>query len=73
MLVDSRTGGYDSLVQLLREHLERTGSPRAAAILDNWENERPRFVKVFPVEYRQALGRMAREDAEAVDRRKESN
>ena len=61
------------LVALLREHLERTGSPRAAAILDNWENERPRFVKVFPVEYRQALGRMAREDAEAVDRRKESN
>lgn len=61
------------LTGLLREHLARTGSPRAKAILDDWTNERAKFVKVFPVEYRQALGRMAREDAEAVDRRGEMN
>ena len=61
------------LTGLLREHLQRTGSPRAKAILDDWTNERAKFVKVFPVEYRQALGRMAREDAEAVDRRGEMN
>ena len=50
-----------------------TGSEKAAAVLADWVNTRPMFVKVFPVEYRQALGRMAREDAEAVDRRKEDN
>ena len=61
------------LLTLLREHVALTGSPKASGILADWENRRPRFVKVFPVEYRQALGRMAREDAEAVDRRRESN
>ncbi|MPN46439.1 Ferredoxin-dependent glutamate synthase 1 [bioreactor metagenome] len=61
------------LLGLLREHAEVTGSEKAKAILGDWVNARPKFVKVFPVEYRQALGRMAREDAEAVDRRKQDN
>ncbi len=61
------------LLGLLREHAAATGSEKAAAILADWVNTRPMFVKVFPVEFRQALGRMAREDAEAVDRRKEDN
>ena len=33
----------------------------------------PKFVKVFPVEYRQALGRMSKEDIEAVNRTTHSN
>jgi len=33
---------------LVREHLEHTGSPRAAAILDAWEQFRPLFHKVVP-------------------------
>ncbi len=43
------------LLGLLREHLDATGSPQAQAILNDWVNYRNRFVKVYPVEYRQAL------------------
>ncbi|MBS1372107.1 MAG: glutamate synthase large subunit [Lentisphaeria bacterium] len=68
-------GGEDEagLLALLREYAEAAGSEKAHAVLADWVNSRPKFVKVFPVEYRQALGRMAREDAEAVDRRKQDN
>ena len=43
------------LKELLREHLAATGSIKAAAMLDNWEQYRARFVRIFPVEYRNAL------------------
>lgn len=43
------------LMGLLREHLEATGSKQAQRILDDWVNYRNRFVKVYPVEYRQAM------------------
>ena len=35
-----------------------TGSTRALSILDDWESARAKFVKVFPHEYRRALGEM---------------
>jgi glutamate synthase domain-containing protein 3 len=39
----------DSVVQqLIHEHLERTGSPRAKRLLEEWEKYRPRFRKVVP-------------------------
>ena len=40
---------------LLEEHLRRTGSPKAKAILADWATLSGTFVKVFPSEYRQAL------------------
>ena len=40
---------------LIERHLERTGSPRARYILDNWEKEKRLFTKVFPIEYKRAL------------------
>ena len=43
--------------ELIGEHLRETGSPRAAAMLADWEQYRPKFVRVFPVEYRNALRR----------------
>ena len=61
------------LLSLIKEHLAATGSPKAGRILDHWEDMIPKFVKVFPVEYRQALGRMSREDIEAVNRTTHSN
>lgn len=61
------------IMDLLRRHWEATGSQLAHDILANWHNERPRFVQVLPVEYRQALGRMEKEDAEAVNRLSEQN
>ena len=36
-----------------------TGSLRAREILDQWPERRARFVKVFPHEYRRALGELA--------------
>ena len=46
------------LRDLVERHLRYTGSTRALAILDDWESTRAKFVKVFPHEYRRALGEM---------------
>jgi glutamate synthase (NADPH) large chain len=40
---------------LLRTHVELTGSPRGTEILAHPEDYLPRFVKVFPHDYRRAL------------------
>ena len=50
---------------LLESHRDHTGSTRARAILDDFEEHRRRFVKVMPHEYRRALGELAAEDAAA--------
>jgi glutamate synthase domain-containing protein 3 len=45
------------LIQLLiARHAELTESPRAKWILDNWETMLPKFIKVFPHEYKRVLG-----------------
>ena len=44
------------LKKLLDDHNRWTGSKRARELLDNWEASRGRFVKVFPNEYKRALG-----------------
>ncbi len=41
---------------LLERHRDLTGSPRAAWILSNWAGAQPRFIKVFPHEYKRVLG-----------------
>jgi glutamate synthase (NADPH/NADH) large chain len=40
----------------IARHAEETGSPRANWILENWEAMLPRFVKVFPHEFKRVLG-----------------
>jgi len=40
---------------LIARHAELTGSPRAKWILDNWDTMLPKFVKVFPHEYKRVL------------------
>ena len=42
--------------KLLEEHNRWTGSKRARELLDNWDASRAKFVKVFPNEYKRALG-----------------
>ncbi len=49
---------------LLENHVKYTGSEKAKLVLDNWEEELPKFVKVFPIEYKRVLGEMMKEDAE---------
>jgi glutamate synthase (NADPH/NADH) large chain len=44
------------LKKLLEDHLRWTGSRRARELLDNWTESRAKFVKVFPNEYKRALG-----------------
>jgi glutamate synthase (NADPH/NADH) large chain len=44
------------LRKLLDDHLRWTGSRRAREILDDWASTRTKFVKVFPNEYKRALG-----------------
>jgi len=48
----------ERLYQLIANHMHYTGSSRAKEILDAWDDYRPRFVKVMPVEYRRALEEM---------------
>ena len=47
------------LKKLLEDHNRWTGSKRARELLDNWDTARAKFVKVFPIEYKRALGEMA--------------
>ncbi|MDD0816289.1 glutamate synthase-related protein [Curvibacter sp. HBC28] len=44
------------LKKLLEDHHRWTGSKRARELLDNWTEARAKFVKVFPTEYKRALG-----------------
>ncbi|MGH9357202.1 MAG: glutamate synthase-related protein, partial [Terriglobia bacterium] len=46
----------DTLLELISRHAEYTGSPQARWILDNWEATQPKFIKVFPHEYKRVLG-----------------
>ncbi|MCY4745616.1 glutamate synthase-related protein [Pelomonas sp. UHG3] len=46
------------LKKLLEDHHRWTGSQRARDILDHWAESRAKFVKVFPNEYRRALGEL---------------
>ncbi len=48
---------------IVARHVALTGSPRGRALLDDWAAALPFFIKVFPMEYRLALGRMTPEDA----------
>jgi glutamate synthase (NADPH/NADH) large chain len=47
------------LKRLVENHARYTGSKRAADLLANWSQARAKFVKVFPKEYRRALGELA--------------
>ena len=43
---------------LIERHFKYTGSTRARNLLDDWSTMRSKFVKVFPTEYKRALGEM---------------
>ena len=48
-----------TLRRMIEKHAEYTNSRRAYEILEKWAVYRPRFVKIFPKEYRRALGALA--------------
>ena len=46
----------DLLYQLIARHSELTGSTQAKWIIENWESTLPKFIKVFPHEFKRVLG-----------------
>jgi glutamate synthase domain-containing protein 3 len=58
------------LKKLIEDHHKWTGSLRARELLDHWADSRARFVKVFPTEYKRALGELhaTRETIDAIDK-----
>jgi glutamate synthase domain-containing protein 2/glutamate synthase domain-containing protein 1/glutamate synthase domain-containing protein 3 len=56
--VDLETVSADDverLRNLIERHVEATASPRGKWVLENWEQMLPKFVKVFPQEYKRVL------------------
>ena len=57
---DARASDDEAELQdLIAEHAERTGSPVAARMLDDWDAAVRRFVKVMPRDYKRALAERA--------------
>tara|TARA_R110002012_G_scaffold321992_1_gene553246 strand:+ start:8237 stop:12745 length:4509 start_codon:yes stop_codon:yes gene_type:complete len=54
------------LKDLIENHYNATLSPLAQSILENWEKCLPKFIKVFPEEYRQALIRLEEEKLQTL-------
>ena len=55
------------LRDLITEHLEKTGSANARRVLQAWDEMLPRFVKIFPRDYRRVLEeRKRRQEPELV-------
>ncbi len=58
------TGDEDMLFRLITRHVEATGSPKGKWILENWEQMLPKFIKIFPHEYKRVL--KAQQAAQAI-------
>jgi glutamate synthase domain-containing protein 3 len=54
------------LFDLISRHVEFTASPRGNWIIENWEQMLPKFIKVFPHEYRRVLVARASQPAQAA-------
>jgi len=46
------------LRELIERHFEWTASAKARQVLDNWQDSVGKFVKVIPIDYRQAMEKM---------------
>jgi glutamate synthase (NADPH/NADH) large chain len=53
-VIEPRDAGL--LHNLVQRHLDLTGSKRARHILDNWSDILPRFIKIFPHEFKRVIG-----------------
>jgi glutamate synthase domain-containing protein 3 len=56
-----------TLKSLIQKHVDLTASAVGKKILDNWNATQPKFVKVFPKEYKRALAeKAAKESGQAL-------
>jgi glutamate synthase (NADPH/NADH) large chain len=67
-----RTADEVILRNLIEQHFRYTGSERAKALLADWTTARRKFVKVFPTEYKRALGEMYAKEQAARDNDREA-
>jgi len=58
----------NTLQNLVFRHFQATSSPRAKDVLERWDELLPKFVKVFPHEFKRVLGipRLERRATEAL-------
>jgi glutamate synthase (NADPH/NADH) large chain len=54
-MADMNNHDAQRLRGLIEKHINYTGSSRAKAIVDNWNNMLPKFIKIMPTDYRRAL------------------
>ncbi|WP_297707450.1 glutamate synthase large subunit [uncultured Eudoraea sp.] len=66
LLVVEEENDIKELRELIENHYNATLSPLAQRILENWEDCLPKFIKIFPEEYKQALIRLEREKLETT-------
>jgi glutamate synthase domain-containing protein 3 len=52
---------------MISSHVEATGSSRGKWVLEGWETMLPKFIKVFPQEYRKVLNQAAAKAAQQVE------
>src|SRR5712671_1899888 len=52
----SEAKDIENLHRMIKRHAELTDSPQANWILKHWESTLPKFLKVFPHEYKRVLG-----------------
>ncbi len=66
--IDPITSKEDELQlkQLIQNHYQATESPLAKRILDDWQHYLPKFLKIVPEEYRQALVRLQKEQLQTA-------
>jgi glutamate synthase domain-containing protein 3 len=50
----------DSIRDMIRRHVDYTGSVRGQYVLDNWDRLTEKFVKVMPIDYKRALEELRR-------------
>ncbi len=60
-LEELTSNDVNDLEKLIENHLKYTSSPLAKNILEKWESNVKKFIKVMPTEYKKALERLAKE------------
>ena len=55
---------YKTLLELIQNHYDYTKSPKAKALIDDWDKTSKNFIKVMPTDYKRALEMMARKETE---------
>jgi glutamate synthase (ferredoxin) len=57
----------EELRELIERHVEYTGSEKGKAVLADWKNVLPKFVKVIPHDYKRVLQALAQAKADGLD------